>query len=76
MFAEGSFSSNTLRFDEAYSGSGRKDLAIESYENALRLDPHDQNAAESLRNSNAIGSRSRPAPTPAQFFGEHSPVDG
>jgi CubicO group peptidase (beta-lactamase class C family) len=35
---------------EAYSRSGRKDLAIESYENALKLDPHDQNATESLRN--------------------------
>jgi len=35
---------------EAYSRSGRTVPAIESYENALKLDPHDQNATEALRN--------------------------
>jgi CubicO group peptidase (beta-lactamase class C family) len=34
---------------EAYSNSGQKQLAIESYQNALKLDPHDQNAADALR---------------------------
>ncbi len=34
----------------AYLRSGQKDLAIESYKNALKLGPHDQNATEALRN--------------------------
>ena|SRR5215469_12207923 len=34
---------------EAYSHSGQKNLAIETYQKALKLDPHDQNAAEALR---------------------------
>jgi tetratricopeptide (TPR) repeat protein len=34
---------------DAYSRSGQKESAIESYQNALKLDPHDRNAADALR---------------------------
>lgn len=34
---------------EAYTDSGRKELAIESYQNALELDSHDQSAADALK---------------------------
>jgi tetratricopeptide (TPR) repeat protein len=35
---------------EACLRSGQKVIAIESYKNALKLDPHDQNATEAPRN--------------------------
>jgi len=34
---------------EAYAGAGKKDLAIENYEKALKLDPNNENARDRLK---------------------------